>query len=127
MNSIQRPNRINIDLQNYKQPWMDYCKAHGVTPSVAFRQIVAKLTSARGQLDQPTVDGPRAKKVRVELRLTKGEVAAVREIASREGFSLTRWIVALINARLRATPQLGQRDLKRWRVRICTWRRSDVT
>ncbi len=112
MNSTQRPNRINIDLQNYKQAWLDYCKGHGVTPSAAFRQIVAKLTSASGQPDQAVVDGPRSKKVRVELRLTKGEVAAVRKIASREGFSLSRWIVALVNARLRATPQLGQLELE---------------
>jgi hypothetical protein len=53
-----------------------------------------------------------SKKVRVELRLTKGEIATASEIARHEGFSLTRWIVALINARLYATPQLGQRELE---------------
>jgi hypothetical protein len=54
----------------------------------------------------------RSKKLRVELRLTKGESAAANAIARHEGFSLTRWIVALINARLYATPQLGQRELE---------------
>jgi hypothetical protein len=44
LSTTLRPNRINIDLQEYKQPWLDYCKAHGITPSAAFRQIVAKLT-----------------------------------------------------------------------------------
>ena len=52
------------------------------------------------------------KKVRVEPRLAKGEVAAANDIAVREGFSLTRWIVALINAMLRARLQLGQRGLE---------------
>jgi predicted HicB family RNase H-like nuclease len=45
-----------------------------------------------------------AKKLRAELRLTKREIAAASEIARREGFSLTRWIVALINARLYTSP-----------------------
>ena len=55
MNSTRRPNRINIDLQYYKQAWLNYCKAYGVTPSAAFPQIVAKLTSAGGQTSLPVV------------------------------------------------------------------------
>ena len=106
-----RPNRINIDLQEYKQPWLDYCKALGVTPSAAFRQIVAKLT--RGlPAARPMVQEAMSKKVRVELRLTKGEITTANEIARHEGFSLTRWFVALIHARLYATPQLGQCELE---------------
>lgn len=112
MNSTQRPNRINIDLQNYKQAWLDYCKAHRVTPSAAFRQIVAKLTRGGITAEQPVAQDLVSKKVRVELRLTKGEVATASEIAHREGFSLTRWIVALINARLSGNPQLGQREFE---------------
>jgi hypothetical protein len=100
MATTQRPNRINIDLQGYKQLWLDYCKAHAITPSAPFRQIVAKLTGGGIPPDLPGEAGKGSKKVRVELRLTKNEVAAVGAIARREGFSPTRWIVALINARL---------------------------
>jgi hypothetical protein len=44
-------------------------------------------------------------KVRKEVRLTKSELAHANALAARDGFSLNRWIVALINARLHGTPQ----------------------
>jgi hypothetical protein len=112
MATTQRTNRLNVDLQEYKQLWLDYCKAHSITPSAAFRQIVAKLTGGDVAADARVDEGTRSKKVRVELRLTRSEVAAVGAIARREGYSPTRWIVALINARLHATPYLGQQELE---------------
>ena len=112
MKSALRPNRINIDLQEYKQPWLDYCKARGITPSAAFRQMVAKLTNGSDAVERPVTHAAASKKVRVELRLTEAEIATVAELARREGFSPTRWIVALINTRVYATPQLGQRELE---------------
>jgi hypothetical protein len=113
MTSTLRPNRINIDLQGYKQPWLAYCKAHSVTPSEAFRQIVAKLTGggdAPSEAEAIEVQTP--KKARREIRLNQSELTRAEAIAQSEGFSLTRWIVALINARLDKKPQLGQRELE---------------
>jgi hypothetical protein len=113
MSSNARPNRINIDLQAYKQPWVDYCKARGVTPSEAFRQVVAKLTGAVGDVPPVQATAEREqKRVRREVRLTKDELRRANTLAQRAGFSLNRWIVALINARLDATPQLGQHELE---------------
>jgi hypothetical protein len=113
MPSTARPNRINIDLQAYKQPWLDYCEARGVTPSEAFRQVVAKLTAAdaAGEPGKELAKDER-QKVRREVRLTKSELAHANALAARDGFSLNRWIVALINARLHGTPQLGQHELE---------------
>lgn len=111
MSSTVRPNRINIDLQGYKQQWLDYCKANNVTPSEAFRQIVAKLTTPRAPVAGFTGATDDAK-IRREVRLTASEVAQAEAIAHQEGFSLSRWIVALINARLQATAQLGQQELE---------------
>lgn len=114
MRSSLRPDRINIDLQWLKQPWLRYCKTHGVTPSEAFRQIVAKLTA--GADGGPAVPhesaDPDGAKIRKEVRLTKSELHRAESIAMREGFSLGRWIVALINARLEGTPQMGQQELE---------------
>ncbi len=113
MTSALRPNRINIDLQGYKQPWLDYCKAHSITPSEAFRQIVAKLTGGDSTVEAaPVALEALPAKVRREIRLTRSELARAETVARREGFSLTRWIVALIKARLDATPQLGQGELE---------------
>jgi hypothetical protein len=113
MTSPLRPNRINIDLQGYKLPWLAYCKAHSITPSEAFRQIVAKLTGGGDAPSEPVAtEAPTAKKARCEIRLTRSELTRAEAIARSEGFSLTRWIVALINARLDKQPQLGQRELE---------------
>lgn len=113
MISSARPNRINIDLQDYKQPWLEYCKARGVTPSEAFRQVVAKLTAATGSAPLfPDAVDTATKKIRKEVRLTTGELHRAEALAKREGFSLNRWIVALINARLEGGPQLGQHELQ---------------
>jgi hypothetical protein len=113
MTSTLRPNRINIDLQGYKQPWLAYCKAHSITPSEAFRQIVAKLTGGgEAPSESAASEVPRAIKARREIRLTRSELTRAETIARSEGFSLTRWIVALINARLDKQPQLGQRELE---------------
>lgn len=113
MSSSPRPNRINIDLQEFKQPWLNYCKARGVTPSQAFRQIVAKLTVAESEqsISHEAADSKTAK-IRKEVRLTKGELRRAEAIAKREGFSLGRWIVVLMNARFDGAPQLGQEELE---------------
>lgn len=71
-----RPNRINVDLQGYKRPWVDYCKARGVTPSEAFRQVVAKLTAAAAESEPvQDVDREGRRTIRKEVRLTKSELA----------------------------------------------------
>lgn len=114
MNCTSRPNRINIDLQGYKQLWLDYCQARGVTPSQAFRQIVAKLTTEKlGQFaDAGSAVEDERQMVRKEVRLTASEVRRAKALAARDGFSLSRWIVALVNARLDGKPQLGQQELE---------------
>jgi hypothetical protein len=113
MRATQRPNRITIDLQGYKQQWLDYCRERKVSPSDAFRQIVAKLTASTATTTSTSAFEEEEKvKVRREIRLTVSELTRAEVIAQREGFSLTRWIVALINARLDAKPQLGQQELE---------------
>lgn len=113
MESRARPTRINIDLQGYKQVWLDYCAARVLTPSEAFRQIVVKLVgrdaleNARPD-DDEIIDG----KVRKHIRLTEDEFSKASAIAFHEGFSLGKWIVALIRARLGSGAQLGQDELE---------------
>jgi hypothetical protein len=111
MTAATRPNRLNIDLKDLKQPWLDYCLAHGVTPSEAIRQVVAKLTKVNPPKESPP-EGTERRLVRREIRLTQSEEAGLRTCAAREGFSASRWIVALIRARLNKAPQLGQRELE---------------
>ena len=107
-----RSTRITVDLLDYKQRWIDYCYANNTTPSEAFRQVVAKLTAAAiTEAPMPIADaGP--EKIRKEVRLTPSEVAAAETLAAHEGFTLTRWITALVQARLAGGAQLGQQELE---------------
>jgi hypothetical protein len=114
----RRPNQVTVDLQAYKQPWLDWCKANDVTSSVAFRAIVQKLTSkamtpavveARtgviiAEAEKPTI--------RKEVALTPSESVMVEELAASDGFSAAKWIVGLIRARLTMAAQFGQLELE---------------
>lgn len=111
MASTLRPNRINVDLQHYKQPWLDYCKAHHTTPSDAFRQVVARLTGA-SPTDRTVPEPESLGKVRKEIKLTPEEVAGITLAAERDGFQFSRWVVALIRAHLGSGAQLGQKELE---------------
>ena len=106
-----RPNRINIDLGPYKQRWLDYCRAHGVTPSGAFRQVVAKLTQARDSADTSiaVVDG---NKLRKQITLSPSEAAYVAGAARREGKNGGQWIAALIRVQMEHQPQLNRSELE---------------
>ncbi|NVD69570.1 hypothetical protein HUX88_03235 [Duganella sp. BJB1802] len=111
MPDSSRPNRINIDLGPYKERWLAYCALHGQTPSAAFRQVVARLTANMA----PSADAPiapsAARKHRKEIALTDAELRFIETCARAEGFSTTRWIVALIQARMGNGAQFGQYEL----------------
>ncbi len=113
MESTARPTRMNVDLQHYKQAWIDYCRSRNTTPSEAFRQVVAKLTAGAPLEDTPALNDEAGgePKVRKEIRLSQQEFELAEAIAVREGFSVPRWIVALVRARLNGSAQLGQREL----------------
>ena len=112
MRTAARPNRINIDLGEYKSRWLAYCRHNQLTPSEAFRLIVAKLTAEIAIASMSDTHARDKAKVRKEIRLTPLEAARIEAIAVQEGYSLTRWIIALIRARLDSTAQFGQRELE---------------
>ncbi|OEZ54881.1 hypothetical protein [Duganella sp. HH105] len=111
MPDCSRPNRINIDLGPYKQRWVAYCALHQLTPSAAFRQVVAKLTENMAPAGDAAAAPPAARKHRKEIGLTDAELRFIEACAEAEGFSPTRWIIALIQARMGNGAQFGQYEL----------------
>ena len=109
--SATRSGRLNVDLQEFRQVWLDHCRANGTTPSKAFRAVVAKLLNVSDK-SAPEGDLDGRGKLRKEIRLTAQECSAAEAMAAREGFNLSRWIVALIRSRLAGGPQLGQQELE---------------
>ncbi len=106
-----RPNRINIDLGPHKQQWLAYCALREVTPSAAFRQVVAKLTENAVPPADLVVAHSAGRKHRKEIGLTDVELRFIETCARAEGFSSTRWIIALIQARMGNGAQFGQHEL----------------
>jgi len=116
-----RPSQFTMDLLAYKQPWLEWCNASGVTPSDAFRQIVARLVAGKGGATARSIaarPAPVARiaderpTVRKEISLTATELSQVEALAHEEGFSVSRWLVATVRARLTGTRPLGQRELE---------------
>ena len=110
-----RDTRISVDLLEHKQPYLDWCKAQNTSPSEAFRQIVAKLTAGK-KCDPPQgkieIDAPEKPTIRKEIVLTPSEFKLVESIAAAEGFSVAKWLVALVRNRITDTPQFGQTELE---------------
>jgi hypothetical protein len=111
MTNASRTGRLNVDLQEYKQAWLDYCRKHGTTPSKAFRGILEKLFGGGEQPGQSAVMD-HSVRVRKEIRLTADECMQAEAIAASEGFNLSRWMVSIVRARLFGGPQLGQKELE---------------
>lgn len=105
---------MTIDLQEYKKPWIDLCEKRGTNPSDAFRQIVAKLTSqGQGDVVHEIAEGEAEQgSVKKKITLTASEAVLAEATAAKEGFSLTKWIVALVRARLTRQAQFGQYELE---------------
>lgn len=106
-----RPNRINIDLGAYKQRWLDYCAAQQITPSAAFRQVVAKLTEEPASPRAGAVQAANGTKVRREIGLSAEEASFVRDRARSIGMSEQRWMISLLRGAMRREPQLSAAEL----------------
>jgi hypothetical protein len=113
-NEVKRNSVVSIDLLGYKKPWLDWCRANDTTSSAAFRQIAANLTSQVSGTQHLAVvlDSPEKGTVKKKISLTPSEAKHAETLAHLEGFSLPKWIVATIRARLTATPQFGQLDIE---------------
>ncbi|MFS2140380.1 hypothetical protein [Duganella sp. Dugasp56] len=112
MSSKPRPSRINIELGPLKARRLSYCRANGVTPSEAFRQVVEKLTADDTRIAPAHAVAEKGqRKIRRFIRLTPDEAQRIRICADQEGYSVSRWLIALIRVRIYAASQLGQFEL----------------
>jgi hypothetical protein len=117
----KRASRITVDLLGHKQAWLDLCKRSGTTPSDAIRSAVGLILAREARrhpagteaaFRQVEVSQPEKISVRKKIGLTRSEANCIEQIASTEGFSSAKWIVALIRARLTNTAQFGQAELE---------------
>lgn len=112
----KRLNTISADLGALKQPWLAWCAKQKTQPSDALRQVLAKIIHGSIPVSVPrgavVKDRPEKPTVRVEIHLTESEHSTLKPLARAQGFTVTKWIIALIRARLVGHPQFGHSELE---------------
>ena len=112
-----RTTTISADLGALKAPWLAWCQAQQLTPSIALRQLLGReigRTSASPPPLRAVLKHRREKAAqRIKLHLTPSELAGLKRLAAHEGYLPTQWMVAMLRARLTGQPQVGQPELDR--------------
>ena len=112
----KRTTTVTVDLGELKAPWQAWCQAHGITPSHALRSALRQAMDRRAT----RVPAPRSRvtpkreraTARIELNLTASELAALKKMAVHEGYVPTKWMVAMVRAKLTGQPHVGQPELE---------------
>jgi hypothetical protein len=118
-----RPATLNLYLgPKLKADWQSYCARIGKKPGAALREAIeSQVSKGQGGELPPTNLPPKkqklespdtGQKLRLELRLTPTEHAAICEFAAAAECSPQHWIVAVIRSALTRTPQFGLTEWK---------------
>ena len=104
---------VTVRLGALREPLAMYCAAAGVSTSDAIRELLSRNLLALPVSVMPiNIDDESEPRVRLELRLTSKEHAAVQARVVTEGFtSANRWVVSLIRSNLQKEPEFGESGL----------------
>jgi len=104
---------VTVRLGSLREPLAIYCSASGISTSEAIRELLSKsLLDLPATEDAIHIDDESGPRVRLELRLTSKERAAIENRCISEGFtSANRWIVSLIRSNLQKEPEFGEMGL----------------
>ena len=105
-----------------KTNWVKWCEARGLVPGKALRTLVEKALadglelSANNQSSRVKVKilaGPdHGPKVGREIYFTPSEDAAIKAVASAQGFGFHEWVIAALRATLTNAPSYGQQEIE---------------
>ena len=104
---------VTVRLGSLRELLAHYCSASGISTSDAIRELLSRNLLALPVSVMPiNIDDEAEQRVRLELRLTPKEHAAVQARVVTEGFtSANRWVVSLIRANLQKEPEFGETGL----------------
>ena len=112
-----RPTQVVVDLKGLRDPWVEWCKAKGMTPSEAVRRVLRAVLAGNPNTDtvpHPSDFGDEAndERRRVELRLSSAEYLAIVAAADREGLSVPKWLMALVRVHLTGEQMFGPSEVE---------------
>ena len=104
---------VTVRLGALREPLAIYCAAAGASTSEAIRDLLGKSLLDLSASDHYIyIDDESVPRVRLELRLTPRERAAIEYRCVTDGFtSANRWVVSLIRANLQKEPEFGESGL----------------
>ena len=104
---------VTVRLGALREPLAIYCAASGASASEAIRELLGKsLLDLSASDNSIHIDVESVPRVRLELRLTPRERAAIEARCARDGFtSANRWVVSLIRENLMKEPEFGETGL----------------
>lgn len=103
--------------EKLKEAWELYCQKRQIGPGAALR---ASIQREMERVEQGAIEPAKqvderpdtGEKKRVEIRLTKSELAAVDARARAEGCSRQSWLVNVVRGTLTKQPQAGMREIE---------------
>lgn len=96
-----------------KDEFTAWCQRQGVTVNDAVRQIMARVLGTDIRQLPPVAQVASAEgdeRVSVKVQFSQGEYEAVSLAAKHMGFTLSRFVVAMVRAQIFSQPQLGDRE-----------------
>ena len=104
---------VTVRLGLLREPLAVYCATKGTHTSDAIRELIGKSLHLGPPPDARIhIEDETEPRVRLELRLTPKERAAIDVRCKADGFtSANRWIVSLIRANLQKEPEFGESGL----------------
>ena len=110
-NRSPRSDRIDVSLGDMKDEFTVWCQRQDVTVNDAVRQMVARVLGADVRQLPHVASANGDERVSVKVQFSAGEYEAVRLVAQRMGFTLSRFLVAMVRAQVTGRPQLGEREV----------------
>ena len=101
---------VTVRLGALREPLSAYCAKKGASASEVIRDSLSKSLIELPSSDHAFhIEDESLPRVRLELRLTPNERAAIEDKCFTEGFtSANRWIVSLIRSNLQKEPEFGE-------------------
>jgi len=106
-----RADRIDVPLGDMKDEFAAWCRRQGVTVNDAVRQMVARVLGSDVRQLPAVASADGDERIAVKVQFSSGEYEAVSGTAKRMGFTLSRFLVAMVRAQISRYPQLGDREV----------------
>lgn len=107
---------LPVELGEYKDQWVRFCKRNNEKPGPAIRGIIVTLLAKSGETEAPgaaleKAGNPDRTRLRTEIRLTRSERDKLEQMAEAEGLTVNQYLVNLARTHIVKKPQFSIKEL----------------